>query len=169
MKKLFLIFLCVCFCFMAGCENETQIRVAHLSNITGALSTEYAVKVCLDNDQRLQDKYVDLQIKADKDGQILTFGEEMQEQFTICLPRKNYWYNLTYLLNKANGLGELTGYQKYEDFGNRVFMFSAENEVNVSFRVVAGEIKTNPQTNETILVLSEDISKELNVLVKNKQ
>ena len=124
MKKFFLIILCVCFCFMgAGCENETKLRVAHISEMTGALSTNYAIKVILDNDDRMEDKYVDLQIKSSKEEQLLTFGEEMQDQYVICLPKSDYRYNLTYLISRTNGATGEAGYQTYEDFGTKVFCF----------------------------------------------
>ncbi len=170
MKKFVLIILCVCFCFMgAGCENETKLRVAHISEMTGALSTDYAIKVVLYNDGRMEDKYVDLQIKSSKEEQLLTFGEEMQDQYVICLPKSDYWYNLTYLISKTNGATGEAGYQTYEDFGTKVFLFSANNDVDLTFRVVAGQTKKNEETQEEILVLSEDISKEVKVEVKKHQ
>ena len=169
MKKIVLIILCVCFCFMAGCENETQLRTAHISEITGALSTDYGIKVTLDNDERMQDKFVDLQIKSSKEEQILHFGQEMEDSFVICLPRSDYWYNLTYLIDKTNGAQSESGYLSYEDFGSRVFLFYADNDVELTFRVVAGQTKTNQDTGEKILVLSEDISQEVKVDVKKHQ
>ena len=121
MKKFVLIILCVCFCFMgAGCENETKLRVAHISKMTGALSTNYAIKVVLDNDDRMEDKFVDLQIKSSKEEQLLTFGEEMQDQYVICLPKSDYWYNLTYLISKTNGATS-TDIPNHSDFGNILF------------------------------------------------
>lgn len=170
MRKIISVILCVCFCFLlCGCENETQIKSAHISEITGALSTDYAIKVTLDNDARVNDKYVDLQIKSSKEEQLVTFGEEMEEQFVICFPKSDYWYNLTYLISKTNGVQGEAGYKSYEDFGSRVFLFSADNDVDLTFRVVAGETKRNEETQEEILVLSEDISKEVKVSVKKHE
>lgn len=167
MKKFFLIVCCVCFCFLAvGCESETNINAAHISDITGALSTNYAVKVVLDDDERVNDKYVDLQIKSSKDEQLLKFGEELGEAYVVCLPKSDYWYNLTYLTSKTNGATAEGGYQKYEDFGSKVFNFTSPNDVELTFRVVAGQTKLNEQTKEEILVLSEEISKEVTLKVK---
>lgn len=165
-RNLVLIILCVCFSFLSiGCESGTQIRCAHISEITSALSTDYAVRVVLDNDKRMEDKFVDIQIRANKKNQILTFGEEMEDGFSICLAKKDYWYNLNYLISKANGTSHEAGYKKYEDFGNKVYMFSAQNDVDLTFRVVVGQIKTNQETEEEILVLSEEISDEVVVHV----
>lgn len=167
MKKFVLIILCVCFCFMAvGCESETNVNAAHISEITGALSTSYGIKVTLDDDDRVNDKFVDLQIKSNNEEQLLKFGEEMGDTFTICLPKSDYWYNLTYLISKSNGASGEAGYQKYENFGSKVYNFTAPNDVVLTFRVVAGQTKINELTKEEILVLSEEISKEVSVKVK---
>ncbi|MDE6583739.1 MAG: hypothetical protein K2K31_03740, partial [Clostridia bacterium] len=137
MKKFISIILCVCFCFlMTGCESETVLRTAHISEITGALSTDYAVKVVIDEDDRLADKYVDVQIKSSLDGQVLTFNEENNKSLTLILPKKDYWYNLTYLIDMANGVSAEGDYVKYKEFGNHVYMFTSNNDVDLTFRVV---------------------------------
>ena len=170
MRKFISVILCVCFCFLlSGCENETKIRSAHISEITGALSTDYAIKVTLDNDERVKDKYVDLQIKSSNEEQLVAFGEELGEQYVVCFPKSDYWYNLTYLISKTNGVQGEAGYKTYEDFGSRVFLFSADNDVDLTFRVVAGETKENADSQEEILVLSEDISSEVKVSVKKHE
>lgn len=167
MKKFVLIFLCVCFSFLAlGCETETQLRVASISDLTAARSTHYSIKVVLEDDDRVSERYVDLQIKSDKENQTLRFGEENGDAYTITLPEKDYWYNLTYLISTTNGAGVEGNYEKYPDYGNRVYNFSSQNDVNLTFRVVAGKEKTNEQTGEKILVVGEDISKELKMKVK---
>lgn len=167
MKKFVLIILCVCFCFLAvGCEGETKVRTAHIANITAAMSSDYAIKVTIDDDDRVRDKFVDLQIKSSKEEQLLTFGQELKDSFTICLPKSDFWYNLTYLISQTNGTGEEAGYIKHEDFGSRVFLFSSKNDVDLIFRVVAGQTKQNEDTEEEILVLSEDISGEVVVRMK---
>ncbi|MBE7075642.1 MAG: hypothetical protein E7375_01050 [Clostridiales bacterium] len=167
MKKFILIVWCVCFSFLlVGCSGETKIMSAHLSDSTGALSTKYAVKLVLDKDDRVNDKYVDVQVRSSKDEQILNFGVEAGDQYSIYLPKKDFWYNLTYLISKTNGTSVEAGYQKYEDYGNKIFNFCADNDVDLTFRVVAGQVKVNEKTQEEILVLSEGISKELKIEVK---
>ncbi len=166
MKRFFAIFLCLCLCFLAGCENETKVLAAHISDMTGARSTDYAIKVVLDDDERVNDKFVDVQIMSSNDNQTLTFGQELQKSHLITIPKKDYWYNLTYLISNANGVPEEGKYQKYEEYGDRVYMFSSSNDVKLKFRVVVGQVKVNKETNENILVLSEDISEEVEIEVK---
>ena len=103
-----------------GCETETQLRVATISDITSSRSTYYSIKVVLEEDDRVAERYVDLQIKSSKDGQILRFGEENGDAYTITLDEKDYWYNLTYLVSKTNGVGIEGNYEKYENFGRLV-------------------------------------------------
>ena len=101
--------------------------------------------------------------------QILTFGEENSESYVIFVPKKDYWYNLTYLISQANGISDGENYKKYEDFGSRVFMFKAQNDLDLTFRVVAGQTKTNKETKEEILVLGEAISEEVTVKMKKSE
>ncbi len=169
MKKCFLIILSVCFCFLlTACENETKIHSAHISEMTGALSTDYAIKVIVDEDDRMADRFVDLQLRSSEENQILQFGQELGSSYSLNLPKSDYWYNLTYLISKTNGAnGE--SYVAYEDFGTKVYTFSADNDVNLTFRVVAGKVKTNETTGEEILVVGEDISQEVEIEVKKHQ
>lgn len=169
MKKIFLGILCVCFSFvLCACSNETQLRVAHIVDRTSARSTDYAIEVVLDDDDRVKEKYVDLQIKSKDAGQTLYFGEENKEKMPLLIEKKDYWYNLTYLLDKAKGLHE-GGYQNYEDYGGKAYTFFTDDDAEISFRVVAGNRKMNGETNEEILVLSEDISKTLTIKTKKHE
>lgn len=167
MKKFFIGVFCVCLCFlMVACESETRITCAHILDITGALSTQYAIKVVLDDDQRVEDKYVGLQIKSSKENLQLTWGEELGDDYVLSLPKADYWYNLTYLISKTNGVGTEAGYLDYVAYGDRVFRFSSNEDVKLTFRMVAGKPKKNQETGEEILVLSEPISTEVNMKVK---
>lgn len=169
-KQMLLVFLSLCFCvLLVGCGDAPELEVAHISDITGALSTDYAIKVVLDDDDRVSEKYVGLQIKANKDETVLQFGEELGDDYTLCLPQKDYWYNLTYLISKTNGVGKEAGYLPYEEYGSRVFRFSAKEEVELTFRMVAGKPKENPENGEQILVLSEPISKEVKMKLKKAE
>ena len=170
MKRFMLIFLCVCVCFLVvGCESETKVSTAHISDITGAMSTNYAIKVVLDDDDRVNDKYVGLQLRSSEEGQYLKFGEELGDTYTLFLPKKDYWYNLTYLISRTNGVGTEAGYLDYEAYGDRVFRFSSPNDVEITFRMMAGEQKKNEATGEEILVLSEPISDEVTVKVRKTE
>lgn len=170
MKRVFLVFLCLCLCFLTiGCKDGTKLTVAHISDITGALSTDYAIKVVLDDDDRVVDKYVGLQIMSNVEGLSLKFGEELGDDYTLFFPKKDYWYNLTYLISKTNGLGMEAGYLGYEEYGDRVFRFSANQDAELKFRMVAGQSKKNKESNEEILVLSEPISDEVKISMKKSE
>ena len=167
MKKIFIVILCVCFSFLFfGCETENSLKTAHISDKTGDFSTKYSILVSLDEDDRLTEKYVDIQLKSDKQNQILSVFEENNDALTISLPEKDFWYNFSYLISKANGTKEV-GYQKYEDFGTKHFVFMTQNDVDITFRVVCGDLKKTEETQEEVMVLSKPISKE--VLVKMKK
>lgn len=170
MKKIFLGLICFSLCFlMIACENQTAPRTAHISDITGALSTDFAIKVVLDDDDRVKDKDVGLQIKSNLAEQYLTFGEELGDNYTIYLPKSNFWYDLTALINQSNGTTSKAGYLKYEAYGDRVFRFCSKNDVELSFRMLAGKAKKNEETQEEILALSEQISDEVKMNVKKCQ
>ena len=167
MKKFFVGILCVFFSvLLLACENETQLRVAHIGDNTAALSTDYSIKVTLDNDDRVKDKYVDLQLKTNNDGQILVFGDELSEKANLVFTKKDYWYNLTYLINQSHQDATEDGYKKYEEYGDKVFNFYTNQDCEVTFRIVAGKLKTNEDTHEQILLLTEDISDEINMKLK---
>lgn len=169
-KRLFLIGLCFCFCFLAvGCTDGTKLTVVHISDITGALSTDYAIKVVLDEDDRVKDKFVGMQIMSSEENLSLKFGEELGDDYTLVFPKKDYWYNLTYLISKTNGLGKEAGYLGYEEYGDRVFRFSADKEADLTFRMVVGQTKKNKESGEEILVLSEPISDEVKVHIKKAE
>ena len=148
-----------------GCETENSLKTAHISDKTNDLSTKYAVLFALDEDDRLTEKYVDIQLKSNKQDQQLSIFEENKNALTITLPEKDFWYNMSYLISRANGTKE-AGYQKYEDFGTKHFVFTTENDVDITFRVVCGDLKKNEETQEEIMVLSEPISKETTIKMK---
>ena len=168
MKKKCFMVLCVLFCcaLLFGCEKETLLRVAHISDNTAARSTNHSIKVILDDDDRVKEKYVDLQIKSDKSGQSVLIGEDRNDQTTIVLDQADFWYNLTYLLDKANGIDVKVEYLSYTDYGDKIFNFNVPNDVKLTFRVVAGAVKKDEDTGDDILVLSEDISDEVRINAK---
>ena len=110
MKKCFVGFLCAIFCFVLGCTSETELKIAHISEMTVGNGTNYSIKVTLDEDDRMEERYVDLQIKSEKANQFLEIGQENVEHETICLEREDYWYNLTYLISENEEV-----YQTYKE------------------------------------------------------
>lgn len=166
-KKIFMV-LCVLFCclLLVGCEKETMLRVAHISDNTAAKSANHSIKVVLEDDERVKEKFVDLQIKSDKEGQRVLIGKDREDQTTVVLDRADFWYNLTYLLDKANGIDVKVEYLQYTEYGDRVYNFNVPNDVKLTFRVVAGNTKKDQESGDEILVLSEDISDEVIINAK---
>ena len=78
MKRLLLIIFATAL-MLVGCENY-GLRCAHLSNLRQGLSANYAVKMVLDDDERVNDKSVDMQIKSSIDNLVLNFGEEGEDK-----------------------------------------------------------------------------------------
>ena len=162
MKKCFVGFLCAIFCFVLGCTSETELKIAHISEMTVGNGTNYSIRVTLDEDDRMEERFVDLQVKADKENQFIEIGEENVAHKAICFEKKDYWYNLTYLLSDEN----VEEYQTYKDYGTKIFNFTSKSDVKLTFRVVAGKVKQNETTGEKILVLGESISDEVTIDVK---
>ena len=102
MKKLSLILLMILF-ICVGCETQ-GLRCAHLTNATQGLSTNYAIKMVLDEDERVKDKEVDLQIKSSHENQKILFGEEGEDKVELSFAKADEWYNLSYLMAQANGM-----------------------------------------------------------------
>lgn len=166
MKRLFSIVLILFICVTAGCDNAQKLRVAHLSDATSGLSTNYAVKMILDKDERMKEKYVDLQIKSSTEGQKLTIQEEREDEFDIFLENKDKWYNLTVLIAKANGLAGHETYQKYVDKGNKTYIITSLNDTKITLRVVAGNVVENDAGTGQILTSIDDVSDELELEIK---
>ena len=166
MKRFGLIFICVCLCFLcAGCESQTSINAAHIMDITSAKSTEYGIKVVVDEDKRLEEKYIEIQVKSSNENQELTLGQELGGTYTINIPKSDFWYNLSALISKTNGVSAKAEYTPFKEYGSKVFMFTSKNDVNLVFRVVAGDEK-EAENGEKVLVLSEPISSEVTLEVK---
>lgn len=168
MKKKIVMVLCVLFCclLLVGCEKETMLRVAHISDNTAAKSANHSIKVVLEDDERVKEKFVDLQIKSGKPGQKLLIGEDRHDKTNVVLEKADFWYNLTYLLDKANGIDVKVEYSPYKEYGDKVFNFNVPNDVKLTFRVVAGNTKKDQESGDEILVLSEDISDEVIINAK---
>ena len=159
-----------CFCFLfiilcAGCEND-GLKTAYLSDATNGLSTNYAIKMVLSEDERVNDRYVDLQIKSDRAGQIIYFGEEGNEKTSIMFENADDWYNITILLSQANDKSEEEKYEKYSEKGNKTYIFTSNSDVKLTFRVVVGNVTDNDEKTGQLLTSVESVSDELVIDVK---
>ena len=166
MKKLGLILLAILF-VCVGCETQ-GLRCAHLTNATQGLSTNYAIRMVLDEDERVKEKEVDLQIKSSNENQKILFGEEGMDKVELNFVKADEWYNLSYLMAQANGL-ENEEYETYQDKGNKTYLFTSLVDTKLTFRVVVGEAVLSDSGNGQVLTSSEPVSDELEIEVKKNE
>lgn len=166
MKKLGLILLAILF-VCVGCETQ-GLRCAHLTNATQGLSTNYAIRMVLDEDERVKEKEVDLQIKSSNENQKILFGEEGMDKVELNFVKADEWYNLSYLMAQANGLGN-EEYETYQDKGNKTYLFTSLVDTKLTFRVVVGEAVLSDSGNDQVLTSSEPVSDELEIEVKKNE
>ena len=166
MKKLslfLLMFLFIC----VGCETQ-GLRCAHLTNATQGLSANYAIRMVLDEDERVKDKEVDLQIKSSNENQKILFGEEGMDKVELNFVKADEWYNLSYLMAQANGV-ENEEYETYQNKGNKTYLFSSTSDTKLTFRVVVGKAVLSDSGNGQVLTSSEPVSDELEIEVKKNE
>ena len=165
MKKLLLCFLSAILVFMVGCDNQ-GLQCAHLTNGTQGLSRTYAVRMVLDNDSRVEERFVDLQIKSSASNLTLNFGEERQDRQDIVITNGDEWYNITVLLANSNGMSGNETYEKYGEKGNMTYIFTTKTDATLTFRVVVGEAVQNDAGTGYVLTSIEKISNELEIKAK---
>lgn len=166
MKKFFLSFMLILSFFaLSACENSTNLRCATIREISAAGSDNYGITVSFQDDKRLEEKAVDVQIRANKACE-LTFWEEGKEKVVLNLGEKEYWYSLTSLAVTASGKPETEKFMPFKDAISKTYLFKSTLPVELTFRVVAGDVETNASEKGEVLVGSEDISKEFNLKIK---
>ncbi len=151
--------------FMFSCENSTQLRCATISEITSAGSENYGVRINFLNDSRLKEKYVDLQIKCNKICD-LVFWEENQEKITLKIDDFDEWYSLTNLIVQAKGEEDTETFEKFSEITSKTYLFNYSKSVDITLRVVAGDVEENSAGSGQILVGSEPISSQYTLKIK---
>lgn len=165
-RNIFLIVLLLVVSLTAfACEDSTQLRCATITEITAAGSENYGVRISFLQDKRLQDKYVDVQVKFNKTGEI-TFWEENQEKMEFIIEDFDEWYSIEYLKAKATSTEGSEKFEKFEKALARTYLFNYDGKIELTFRVVAGDIEDNSAKTGEILVGSEPISKQFTLKIK---
>lgn len=165
MKKLILPIFCFVAIFMMGCENSTNLRCATIREITSAGSENYGVSVSFMEDERVKEKFVDVQVKANEECQ-LVFWEENGEKMTLNLYKKDDWYSLTSLIAIAQDKPNTEKFMPFKDAVTKTYIFNSEKPVELTLRVVAGDVEENSQKTGDVLVGSEDISDEFKLKIQ---
>lgn len=166
MKKLLLSFALVATILtMTACENSTNLRCATIRNITSAGSENYGISVAFQEDKRLEESGVDVQIRSDKLCQ-LTFWEENGPKYTLHIDQKDTWYSMTSLIVIAQQKPDTEKFVKFSEATNRTYLFTSNQLLTLTFRVVAGDIEKNSKETGEVLVGSEDISEEFKLKIE---
>lgn len=153
--------------FLAGCEQSTQLNTASIREITSAGSDNYGVRISYAEDKRLEGKGTDVQIKFDKRGTI-TIWQENQNKFDYTITDIDEWFSMTDIFAEANlGEGESKNvkFEKIEEALTKVYLFNYDGKINITFRVVVGEIDESSDGNGEILVGSEPISDQFTLKI----
>lgn len=169
MKKLKYLFipmlLIAAFC---GCEASTSIKVASLSEITAAGSSDYAVRIEFSDDERLEDKEYDIQIKCDISDVDFTFWREGEQKITSAIAVKNRWHSLTSLKADAAGLSGKEQFKKLKEAISESYIFNVSTPCKFTLRVVAGEATENSAKTGQILANVDPVSDEFVLECKDK-
>lgn len=169
MKKISLIIISLMLAITSiclfACEGATFLECASISEITTAGSRDYAIKVCFYQDKRIEDKYVDIQVKANKMAE-LSMWEENSEKITISFDDYDEWRSLTTLISIGEGKEGEEEFERFKDIAAKTYIFNSDEPVNLTLRVVVGEVEDNTSGNGQILVGSEVISKQFTLKIK---
>ena len=154
MKKLLSIFFMIC-CFsfaFSGCENSVKINGASITEITSTGSKNYAINIAYFQDSRLENLGTDVQLRFNKTGEV-TFWEDNGEKQNFVIDEFDTWYSLTNLIAIANGQEGKENFVYFKDALNKSYMFSSSENLEISIRVVVGNIEKN--SSQTGYILTE--------------
>ena len=155
MKKILSLILLPFFCLLlTACESGNILRTASFTDITSAGSEDYSFKVTFAEDERVDEKYYDLQIKADGEKKI-SIGKEFEEKKEVLL--SDNWQSLTtLLLDEPNTETFIKG----KDILTLVYIFNAEEQTKVILRAVVGGTTENASKTGKIITNPEQASSE---------
>ena len=165
LKNIVALFLLSFMFLFVGCEDSTMIKSAFISEATSAGSDEYVVRINFQTDSRLESESVDVLIKSDKPVN-LTFWEENQEELTLTFDKSDYWESLTHLVKLSKGEAGAEAFEKFAEVTNKSYIFKSEEPVNLTFRVIAGQVQDNGDGTGQILIGTDNISEEFVLKIK---
>ncbi len=160
----FMMALCSLFCFTA-CEEATKIRAASITEITSAGSDNFGIKIVFHDDKRIEEKGVDIQVMSSKKGDVVIWHEGKDKE-TITFAENDKWYSLTTLFVLAE---DRPNTETFEEFGQsltKTYLFNSEEKINLTFRVIVGDIEPNIHESGQVLTGSMDVSKEFVLKIK---
>lgn len=160
MKKFCLaLFVCVLAITLCACENSTQINACAITEITSPGSKNYGIRITFAQDKRIENKEIDVQVMASDKGS-LTIWEENNDKKTITFADKDKWYSLTTLIVRGEDKPNTEQFVGFGQALTKTYLFNTEKPINLTFRVVAGEVQPNVQGSGQVLTGTTPISQE---------
>ena len=153
-KFLSLLFVLFIPFILTSCEGGNELRTVAFVDMTNAGSEEYAVKVLFSDDKRVDNKYYDIQIKADG-RKTISIGREFESKKDIMLT--NDWQSLTTLMLDEPNTEILTVGSDAETI---VFVLNSREKVSIAWRAVVGGIEDNAFGTGKIITSPESCSDE---------
>ena len=150
--------------FIFGCESTNDIRTAYFSNITSAGSSNNTIRVTLQSDKRVDEKFFDIQVRSNKEVSLQVY-EENGTAINISFDDTK-WKSLTSLMLEGQGKVGTETYKKYSDVQSQTYIFVSSQESELTFRLVVGEVEENASGKGYILSNSKDVSKEFKIKLK---
>ena len=167
-KSLSFIFIVILFLSsfaLFSCEGAAFLKCATISDVTATNSDDYAIKISFFQDKRLEDKYVDIQVKSNKVADIVVW-EENKDKVTISLDDYDEWFSLTSLICYGEGKEGQEQFDKFSESYQKTYLFNYDGKLNLTFRVVVGDVEDNINGTGEILLGSEVISKQFTLNIK---
>lgn len=150
---------------LLGCEKSTQIKAASIREITSSGSDIYGVVISYAEDDRLEGKGTDIQVKFNNIGTI-KIGKENQERFDYRVGDYDEWYSMTNIFAQAENKQGQEKFEKYEDALTKTYLFEYDGDMKITFRVVVGDIEENTDGTGEILAGSEPVSDQFTLKIK---
>ena len=85
---------------------------------------------------------------------------------TLNLYKKDDWYSLTSLIAIAQDKSNTEKFMPFKDAVTKTYIFNSEKPIELTLRVVAGDVEENSQKTGDVLVGSEDISDEFKLKIQ---
>lgn len=153
---------------MVGCENSTEIQGATITDISVSGADNYGIRVSFLTDKRLENKYVDVQVKTDKAVTGMEIWEDGGTKYTINLTEVDQWQSITTIFVEAQSKPGTEQFQKFSEAISKRYLFSSKSQVNLLFRVVVGDVADNDTGKGKVLANSEPISDIFKLKVEGK-
>ena len=151
---------------MTACGGPGDIMAASFMDISISSSESFGVGIKFAEDKRIEDKYVDIQVKSNKAIDNMRMWEDNSgTKYKISFKKADEWQSITVMYAEAQDKAGSEQFVKYSEVIARRIMFSSAEKVNLTFRVVGGEIVENEKKTGQMLVSTEPISSEFTLKI----